>query len=238
MLFTFLLLRSPLLSKGCTVFCKLTAARVDKENTFHLCKEAAFVGFVSLLWKESATGSSGFQMGSFHVSALLQVASGNLLKNRNTYRRGAEKMTALSSLHLLLQGITKNNVVFGFFGLSQASLQKFAQNSLIWNTEGPYVTSRCPAHPLLRFRGLHCLPTAGTGKRLFPNVIHSQTCKPGPKSIALCCSVAWCISKISVFYKLISPKRKIKVFIECCGLPSPCINDLLAVQKAAKFDLS
>lgn len=65
-------------------------------------------------------------MGSFHVSAQLQVASGNLLKNRNTYRRGAEKMTALSSLHLLLQGITKNNVVFGFFGLSQASLQKFA----------------------------------------------------------------------------------------------------------------
>lgn len=72
--------------------------------------------------------SSGFQMGSFHISAQLQVRHrGNLLKNRNTSKRRAGKMAARSSLHILLHGVRKNTVVFGFFGLSQAPLRKFAQ---------------------------------------------------------------------------------------------------------------
>lgn len=45
-------------------------------------------------------------------------------------------MAARSSLHILLHGVRKNTVVFGFFGLSQAPLRKFAQKySLIWSTE-------------------------------------------------------------------------------------------------------
>lgn len=113
------------------------AACVDKQYTFHLCKEVAFVGFVSLICKTSTGMSSGFQMGSFHISGPFQAKHWETFwKTQMHIKEGRTKWVFCHLFPFCCCGFKKNTVVFGYFVLLQASLQKFAQNySLIWNTE-------------------------------------------------------------------------------------------------------
>lgn len=116
-------------------------------------------------------------------------------------------MAAGSSLHvLLLEKTLQCSVSLAFCRRLYKSLHRSTHSSEAQRR--PYVTSRCSAVSQLRFWGLHCLPTASTSERLMVN--HSQKCNSSPKNVFLCCSITWHISKVNVFYKLMSLKRKIK----------------------------
>lgn len=162
---------------------------------------------VLLPWstRQTLEWAQAFRWAISYFRPVSSGTSGNLLKNTNTYRRREEKMASLSSLPIFFCcGFKKNQTVeLGYFGLSQASLQKFAQNySLVWDT------AETVCHLSLRHSFtvavLRSALSANSQQqcRAFPPLVnHSQKCHPSPENVFLHCSMTWHVPKVSVLYK-------------------------------------